>query len=199
MWVPEGQPLMSVIPLNEIWINANFKETQLKSMRLGQSVDITVDLWGSGHPFHGKIVGLPGGAGNAFSLLPPENLSGNWIKIVQRLPVRVALDPEEIQRHPLRLGLSSRATVDIRNKGGKMVPDSSAGSPTYQTSIFYGEEKGDRKRIETIIEENLDPMLAKYKDSLLKIPGAEIELPPLLQEAIRQDSYFKDEIDATEP
>lgn len=113
MWVKAGAPLMSVIPLDQIWVNANYKETQMKHMRLGQKVNITSDLYGGGVVFHGKIQGLPGGAGNAFSLLPPQNLSGNWIKIVQRLPVRVALDPEELRKFPLRIGLSMEAIVQL--------------------------------------------------------------------------------------
>ncbi len=165
MWVTAGQPLMSVIPLDQIWVNANFKETQLKHMRLGQSVKITSDLYGREVVFHGTIVGLPGGAGNAFSLLPPQNLSGNWIKIVQRLPVRVALDPEELKSHPLRVGLSMEATVDLRDQEGLLVPDSPAGSPTYETPVYALEEQGDLYLIDTIIRENLDPLLARYEET----------------------------------
>lgn len=165
MWVKKGQPLMSVIPLNQIWVNANFKETQLKHMRIGQPVSITSDLYGREVVFHGKVVGLPGGAGNVFSLLPPQNLSGNWIKIVQRLPVRVALDPKEIKAHPLRLGLSMEATVDLHDQEGKRVPDSSAGSPLYETPIYAKEEIGDRDLIDSIIMENLDPALITYAES----------------------------------
>jgi membrane fusion protein (multidrug efflux system) len=166
MWAKAGQPLLSVIPLDQIWVNANFKETQLKSMRIGQEVKITSDLYGRDVVFHGKIVGLPGGAGNAFSLLPPQNLSGNWIKIVQRLPVRVALDPEEIKEHPLRIGLSMEATVNLRDQEGCLVPTSTAGSPTYSTSIFEKEERGDLELAEIIIQENLDPLLSPYADTL---------------------------------
>lgn len=162
MWVNAGEPLMSVIPLDQIWVNANFKETQLRHMQIGQSVKITSDLYGREVVFHGKIVGLPGGAGNVFSLLPPQNLSGNWIKIVQRLPVRVALDPEELKQHPLRLGLSLEATVDLRDQKGMLVPTSSKGSPLYDTSIFDTEEKGDEQLIQSVILENLDPTLANY-------------------------------------
>src|SRR3990167_7328510 len=147
MWMQAGDPLMSVIPLDQIWLNANFKETQIKKMRLGQKVDVTVDLWGVENIFHGRIVGLPGGAGNVFSLLPPQNLSGNWIKIVQRLPVRVALDPEEILRRPLRVGLTCRAVVDTRDQTGLIVPETTAGSPLYETPIFQKEEKGDLELI----------------------------------------------------
>lgn len=194
MWIPAGQPLMSVIPLDQIWVNANYKETQLKSMRLGQRVDITVDLWGLENIFHGTIVGLPGGAGNVFSLLPPQNLSGNWIKIVQRLPVRVALDPEEISRRPLRLGLTCRAVVDVRDQGGKIVPDTTKGSPHYETSIFEIEEKGDRELIGSIIASNFDPMLSEYSDEKLQPPKVVIHLPALLKEAFDMDARIQKEV-----
>ncbi len=167
MWVDAGQPLMSLIPLDQIWVNANFKETQLKNMRIGQPVKITADLYGKDVIFHGKVVGLPGGAGNAFSLLPPQNLSGNWIKIVQRLPVRVALDPEELKRHPLRLGLTLEATVDTTDRQGLLVPNSSVGSPHYETTIFEIEERGDEKLIDAVIEDNLDPTLSSYLENPL--------------------------------
>ena len=167
MWVKAGQPLLSVIPLNQIWVNANFKETQLKHMRIGQPVKIRADLYGSDVIFHGRIVGLPGGAGNAFSLLPPQNLSGNWIKIVQRLPVRVAIDPQEIKEHPLRIGLSMEATVDLHDQKGDFVPTSTAGSPTYQTPIFQREEIGDQEEIDLIILENLDPSLEFYIENTI--------------------------------
>jgi len=164
MWVKQGEPLMSVIPLNQIWLNANFKETQMKYMRLGQDVKIRSDLYGRDLVFHGKIVGLPGGAGNAFSLLPPENLSGNWIKIVQRLPVRVSLDPEEIKKHPLRIGLSMEATVDLRSQQGLVVPKTTKGAPNYITPIYKFEEKGASQLINKIINNNVDPNLKQYKN-----------------------------------
>lgn len=169
MWMEKGQPLMSVIPLDQIWVNANYKETQLKNMRIGQRVTITSDLYGRETVFHGKIVGLPGAAGNAFSLLPPQNLSGNWIKIVQRLPVRVALDPEQLKHYPLRLGLSMEATVDLTDQQGALVPTSSAGSPTYETPIYAKEEEGDAAWIDAIIEQNLDPTLEPYFTTPLRI------------------------------
>ena len=199
MWVPAGQPLMSVIPLDQIWVNANYKETQLKRMRLGQKVDITADLWGDETVFHGVIVGLPGGAGNAFSLLPPQNLSGNWIKIVQRLPVRVALDQNEIKERPLRLGLTCKSIIDTRQVGGKMVPTTTAGSPLYSTSIFQIEEKGDEKFIRSIIGANLDPQLSEYATAALLLPKVEISLPPLFQEALKQDALLQSKIVETWP
>jgi membrane fusion protein (multidrug efflux system) len=166
MWVPSGTPLLSVIPLDQIWVNANYKETQMKRMRIGQEVKITADLYGDDVVFHGKIAGLPGGAGNAFSLLPPQNLSGNWIKIVQRLPVRVELDPDELLAHPLRIGLSLEALVNLKQKG-PLVPSSTKGSPTYATDIFQYEETGDMSWIDEIILQNLDPSLTEFSKTPL--------------------------------
>ena len=173
MWIDSGKPLMSVIPLDQIWVNANFKETQLKHMKIGQNVTITSDMYGRDVVFHGKVAGLPGAAGNAFSLLPPQNLSGNWIKIVQRLPVRVSLDPEEFRYHPLRLGLSMKATVDLHNQNGLLVPTNTKGSPLYNTSIFETEEKGDKALIEEIILNNIDPKLTSYIDTTINF-----DIPP---------------------
>ncbi|MEI7298689.1 HlyD family secretion protein, partial [Paraburkholderia tropica] len=103
--VSPGTPLMSVVPLNSLWIDANFKEVQLKHMRIGQPVEMTADVYGSSVVYHGKVVGFSAGTGSAFSLLPAQNATGNWIKVVQRLPVRISLDPEDLQKHPLRIGL----------------------------------------------------------------------------------------------
>jgi membrane fusion protein (multidrug efflux system) len=154
---------MSVIPLDQIWVNANYKETQLKKMRIGQSVKVTSDLYGRGVVFHGTILGLPGGAGNAFSLLPPQNLSGNWIKIVQRLPVRVGLCQNELKKHPLRIGLSMEATTDVHDSSGEMVPETTLGSPTYETPIYSLEEIGSETLVEKIFTENFDSQLELYK------------------------------------
>ena len=183
MWIDSGKPLMSVIPLDQIWVNANFKETQLKHMKIGQAVTITSDLYGRDVIFHGKVAGLPGAAGNAFSILPPQNLSGNWIKIVQRLPVRVSLDPEECIHHPLRLGLSMEATVDLRNQTGLLVPTNTNGSPLYDTSIFEIEEKGDKALIEEIILNNVDPKLTSYIDTSIHF---DIPPPPEWQKLFPQ-------------
>lgn len=169
MWVPSGQPLMAIIPLDQIWVNANFKETQMKRMRIGQPVQITSDLYGYETKFHGRIAGLPGGAGNAFSILPPQNLSGNWIKIVQRLPVRVELEESELRAHPLRIGLSMEAIVDLKAPGA-LVPASPKGSPSYVTDIFKKEEEGDLGWIDQIIETNMDPSLQEYAKNVLQMP-----------------------------
>lgn len=176
MWVDAGQPLLSVIPLDQIWVNANYKETQLKRMRIGQKVRISSDLYGWDTPFHGKIVGLPGAAGNAFSLLPPQNLTGNWIKIVQRLPVRIALDPEELKIHPLRIGLSLEAITDLRDQEGDLVPTTTEGSPTYDTLIYSWEECGDEEIITEIVDQNLDPTLEEFRTEPLIISEQQIEV-----------------------
>ncbi|CEK09872.1 HlyD family secretion protein [Legionella hackeliae] len=168
MWVKPNRPLMSVIPLEQMWVNANYKETQLSHIRIGQNVNITSDLYGRAVVFHGKIVGLPGAAGNAFALLPPENLSGNWIKIVQRLPVRVALDANELKQHPLRIGLSLEATTDISMQDGLLVPNSFMG-PSYKTDIFNREETGDKELIAAIISANIDPNLQAYAHAPLPL------------------------------
>jgi membrane fusion protein (multidrug efflux system) len=111
--VQVGQALMDVTPIGSAYVDANFKEVQLKQVRIGQPVTLTSDLYGKGVKYHGHVVGLAGGTGAAFSLLPAQNATGNWIKVVQRLPVRVALDPGELRHRPLRVGLSMDATIDV--------------------------------------------------------------------------------------
>ncbi|NDD58170.1 MAG: HlyD family efflux transporter periplasmic adaptor subunit [Chlamydiae bacterium] len=162
MWIEAGTPLMSVIPLDQIWVNANYKETQMKRIRIGQKVKVTADFYGDSVVFDGHIVGIPGGAGNAFSILPPQNLSGNWIKIVQRLPVRVGLDPEQLKKHPLRIGLSMETTTNTQDLEGLSVPISTTGSPLYITPIFEKEEIGDESFIHKIILANVDPSLREF-------------------------------------
>jgi membrane fusion protein (multidrug efflux system) len=114
--VQVGQSLMSVVPVGKVYVDANFKEEQLRKVRVGQSVVLTSDIYGGGVKFHGRVAGLSGGTGAAFSLIPAQNATGNWIKVVQRLPVRVALDPAELKAHPLRVGLSMTADVDVSGR-----------------------------------------------------------------------------------
>ncbi len=121
--VNAGAPLMAVVPLSNVWVDANFKEVQLARMRIGQPVRITTDIYGGKVVYHGRIAGLGAGSGSAFSVLPPQNASGNWIKIVQRVPVRVALDPAELRDNPLRIGLSVTATVDVHDQSGPRAAD----------------------------------------------------------------------------
>lgn len=176
MWLPAGQPMMSVIPLDQVWVNANYKETQMKRMRIGMDVLITSDLYGRGIHYHGKIVGLPGGAGNAFTLLPPQNLSGNWIKIVQRLPVRVRLEPDEVKKYPLRLGMTLHSTVDLRQKHeGALVPDRTDISPHYVTTIYETEEMGAGQSAEEIVFNNIDPVLEFFAQNPLQVPEVKQE------------------------
>ncbi len=121
--VNAGAPLMAVVPLSNVWIDANFKEVQLARVRIGQPVEVTTDIYGSKVVYHGKVAGLGAGSGSAFSILPPQNASGNWIKIVQRVPVRIALDAGELKENPLRIGLSVTARVDVRDQTGPRAAD----------------------------------------------------------------------------
>jgi membrane fusion protein (multidrug efflux system) len=111
--VQPGQMLMSIVPIRSVYVNANYKEAQLRKVRLGQPAVLTADLYGGSVKYHGKVVGIGGGTGAAFSLIPAQNATGNWIKVVQRLPVRIALDPRELEQHPLRVGLSMDADIDV--------------------------------------------------------------------------------------
>src|SRR6201991_1066662 len=129
--VAPGNPLMAIVPLNAVWVDANFKEVQLKHMRIGQPVELTADLYGSSVVFHGKVIGFSAGTGSAFSLLPAQNDTGNWIKVVQRLPVRIQLDPKELEQHPLRIGLSMNVDVTIKNEEGGQLGN--AQNTVYQT------------------------------------------------------------------
>jgi len=111
--VAVGTSLLTVVPLQDAYVDANFKEVQLRKVRIGQSAVLTSDYYGGGVKFHGVVTGLGGGTGSAFSLIPAQNATGNWIKIVQRLPVRIALRPEELNQHPLRVGLSMAVDIDV--------------------------------------------------------------------------------------
>ncbi|MGN6317896.1 EmrA/EmrK family multidrug efflux transporter periplasmic adaptor subunit [Trinickia sp.] len=150
--VSPGTPLMAIVPLESVWVDANFKEVQLKHMRIGQPVELTADVYGSSVVYHGKVVGFSAGTGSAFSLLPAQNATGNWIKVVQRLPVRIELDPQELRAHPLRIGLSMQADVDIKKDSGGQLGN--AQNTVYQTNVFdkYGDEAD--AEIARIIAEN---------------------------------------------
>ena len=121
--IPAGMPVMAVVPLHEVWVEANFKESQLRKMRIGQPVTMESDLYGKRVTFRGKVQGLSAGTGSAFSLLPAQNATGNWIKVVQRVPVRISLDPNTLQKYPLRVGLSMTVRVDTDNDGGKSLAE----------------------------------------------------------------------------
>jgi len=104
---------MSVVPIQSLHVNANFKEVQLKKVKVGQPVELTADFWGSSVVFHGKVVGIAGGTGAAFAVIPAQNATGNWIKVVQRLPVRIELNSAELREHPLQVGLSMQVDINI--------------------------------------------------------------------------------------
>ena len=114
--VAPGSILMRIVPINQLYVDANFKESQLEKVRVGQTVTLTSDLYGKKVEYHGKVIGFSGGTGSAFALIPAQNATGNWIKVVQRLPVRIQLDPKELAEHPLRVGLSMEATIDLTKK-----------------------------------------------------------------------------------
>ena len=134
--VQPGTALMAVIPLDQLWIDANFKETQLRDMRIGQPVDIEADLYGSDVKYSGTIDSLGAGTGSAFALLPAQNATGNWIKIVQRVPVRIHINAEELARHPLRVGLSTQVDVNLRDQSGPVLAQQSPQKASFSTGIY---------------------------------------------------------------
>ena len=134
--VQPGTALMAVIPLDQLWIDANFKETQLRDMRIGQAVDIEADLYGGDVKFSGTIDSLGAGTGSAFALLPAQNATGNWIKIVQRVPVRIHINAEQLAEHPLRVGLSTLVKVDLRDQSGPVLAQQPPQKASFSTSIY---------------------------------------------------------------
>jgi membrane fusion protein (multidrug efflux system) len=154
--VQPGMPLLAIVPLDQIWIDANFKETSLSEVRLGQPATVHADFYGGGVTFHGRVAGLSAGTGSAFELLPPENATGNWIKIVRRVPVRIELDPAELDRNPLRTGLSTEVSIDVHDTSGprldrKTNPDA---PPAYETPVYGREAKGVDALIDHIVRAN---------------------------------------------
>jgi membrane fusion protein (multidrug efflux system) len=134
--VSPGTTLMFIVPLDFVWIDANYKETQLTNVRVGQPATFTADIYGKHVEYHGKVIGFQPGSGNAFALLPPENASGNWIKIIQRVPVRISVDPDEIRKNPLLLGLSTRMNVDVHDQSGQKLTTVPTCEPIYTTPMF---------------------------------------------------------------
>jgi membrane fusion protein (multidrug efflux system) len=153
--VQPGQPLMTVIPLEQVWVEANFKETQLAQMHIGQPVELHSDLYGGDVAFKGHIASLGLGTGSAFSLLPAQNASGNWIKIVQRVPVRVQLYRDQLAKHPLRIGLSMSADVDLHDQTGPVLASAAPQKPVLTTAAYDQQMKAAQDRIDQVIRENL--------------------------------------------
>ena len=163
--VSPGMPLMAIVPLDGVWVDANYKESQLRNMRIGQPVTLTADVYGDKVQYHGHVVGFSAGTGSAFASLPAQNATGNWIKIVQRLPARIELDRKELQAHPLRIGLSMSVDVDTHNSTGRQL--AAAANTSYRTAVFaeYGAQAD--AEIEKIIAQNLAPLNAAPKDNVV--------------------------------
>jgi membrane fusion protein (multidrug efflux system) len=153
--VQPGQQLMTVVPLHDLWVDANFKEAQLRHVRIGQPAKVEADIYGGGVEYHGKVVGLGAGTGSAFSLLPAQNATGNWIKVVQRVPVRIALDPKDLDKHPLRIGLSTAVTVDITDDAGDVLPRQPSNVPVAQTRVYDDVAAKADAAADTIVRANL--------------------------------------------
>ncbi|KQX23084.1 efflux RND transporter periplasmic adaptor subunit [Variovorax sp. Root434] len=153
--VAAGTPMMSIVPLNQLWVDANFKEVQLRNIRIDQPVKLTADVYGKKIEYSGKVAGLGVGTGSAFALLPAQNATGNWIKVVQRVPVRIALDPEQLKANPLRIGLSMDAEIDISSKSGKMLADAPRAAALTQTQVYSQLDRGADAEVERIVAANL--------------------------------------------
>ncbi|WP_066454398.1 HlyD family efflux transporter periplasmic adaptor subunit [Castellaniella caeni] len=156
--IQPGTPLMTIVPLNSLWVEANFKENQLHDMKPGQKVTLVSDLYGSSVIYHGTVIGVSAGSGSAFALLPAQNASGNWIKVIQRVPVRIALDAKELQAHPLRVGLSMTVDVDLSTTPAQGAPTASAvqaAEPVLSTPVYDHNPAEVDQLINRIIQENL--------------------------------------------
>jgi membrane fusion protein (multidrug efflux system) len=151
--VNQGAPLLAVVPLDDVWIDANFKENQLSNVRVGQPVAVHADIYGKDVEYQGTVAGLAAGSGSAFALLPAQNASGNWIKIVQRVPVRIMLDPAQLKNNPLRVGLSMHAEIEVRDTSGPLVASQVRNTPQpLRQSV--GDDPGIEQRIAEIIHRN---------------------------------------------
>ena len=152
--VSVGGALMAVVTTDQMWLDANFKETQLTHMRIGQPVEIHFDLYGKDKTFNGKVVGIEMGTGSAFSLLPTQNATGNWIKVVQRVPVRIQLDPQQLAENPLRIGLSATVKVNVSDSQGETLRDQAPSTTLYSTNVLQYDESAVNNLIESIIRDN---------------------------------------------
>ena len=153
--VAAGTPMMAIVPLNQVWVDANFKEPQLRHIRMGQPVKLVADVYGNKVSYDGVVAGLGVGTGAAFALLPAQNATGNWIKVVQRVPVRVTLDAEQLTKNPLRIGLSMEAEIDVTQQSGKMLADSPRESAQVQTSVYATLDNGAAAEVRRIVAANL--------------------------------------------
>ena len=182
--VQAGMPLLAIVPLDQIWIDANFKETSLSEVRLGQPATVHADFYGGGVTFHGRVAGLSAGTGSAFELLPPENATGNWIKIVRRVPVRIELDPAELDRNPLRTGLSTEVSIDVHDTSGPRLDrrTNPNAPPAYETSVYSPEAKGVDALIDRIVRANG----IQIREAADGSPSASGAPPPAMTPAARK-------------
>lgn len=160
--IAAGAPVMTVVGLNDLWVDANFKESQIAGLRIGQSAEVTADVYGDKVTYHGKVLGLGAGTGAAFALLPAQNATGNWIKVVQRVPVRIALDPADLASHPLRVGLSMEAKVDVSGKdgdAGAMLASVPRSAPVASTTVYDTSLADADARIARIVAGEVLPAL----------------------------------------
>ena len=154
--ISSSTPLMAIVPATNLWVDANFKETQLAHMRIGQLATVVSDIYGDEVTYNGKVVGLDMGTGSAFSLLPAQNATGNWIKVVQRLPVRVEIDARQLEQHPLRIGLSTLVKVDTTNRDGAVLATQSRKQPAYESNAREISLEPVNKLINDIVQANAD-------------------------------------------
>ncbi|MDX3907590.1 MAG: HlyD family efflux transporter periplasmic adaptor subunit [Pigmentiphaga sp.] len=166
--VAPGASLMTIVPLNQVWVDANFKEVQLGRMRIGQPVTLEADLYGSTVEYHGKVAGLGAGTGSAFALLPAQNATGNWIKVVQRVPVRIALDPKEVEAHPLRVGLSMNVSVDVSATDGPVLAEAGRTAPAYSTTVMDHASEDADALVAATIAQNLGGHAPEAKPAVAK-------------------------------
>jgi membrane fusion protein (multidrug efflux system) len=153
--IQPGQALLTIVPLHDLWIDANFKEVQLGHIRIDQPAEVTTDLYGSSVTFHGRVEGLAAGTGGAFALLPAQNASGNWIKVVQRVPVRIALDPKELEKYPLRIGLSTDVKIDTHERGGQVLARTPASRSIAKTDVYSADLASADAAADSIVQANL--------------------------------------------
>ena len=168
--VSPSTEMLALVPVSSMWIDANFKENQLGSLRIGQPVQVSVDMYGSHVQYHGKVLGLTAGTGSALAVLPTQNASGNWIKIVQRLPVRIGLEPAELARHPLFLGLSANIDVSVRDLDGSALSQAPAWPASQHTDVYTDQDSGVDRVIDDIVAASLHargPLYARTTDRSL--------------------------------
>jgi len=153
--VKAGQSLLTIVPLHNLWVDANLKESQLAHVRIGQPASVESDVYGSAVEYRGTVVGLGAGSGSAFALLPPQNASGNWIKVVQRVPVRISLEDKELDQHPLRIGLSTAVKIDTHDRNGKMLASAPTNTPVAETNVYERDFAKAEAEAEAIVNANL--------------------------------------------